>query len=149
MHDGRWTDAAATYTADAMLRLPDSTYQGRDAILKYFKSHQPLPAAFELHIDEVRGRGDMGFVMGHSTVSPVGGTPFVTGRYLDIRLRQPGPSRLYYRDIGEPGSAARDGALIAGGRAPFDMPAPVSRYPGGRHVWRSFLPAAPLEPTLA
>ena len=102
MHEGRWTDAAATYTADAMLRFPDSTYQGRDAILKYFESHKPLPATFELHIDEVRGRGDMAFVMGHSTVSPVGGAPFVTGRYLDIRLRQPDGSWLYYRDMVSP-----------------------------------------------
>jgi len=53
MHEGRWTDAAATYTADAMLRFPDSTYKGRDAILKYFESHKPLPATFDLHIDEV------------------------------------------------------------------------------------------------
>ncbi len=45
----------------------------------------------------------MAFVMGHSTVTPgAGGEPVVVSRYLDIRLRQPDATWLFYRDMVSP-----------------------------------------------
>jgi ketosteroid isomerase-like protein len=56
-----------------------------------------------LRIDDIRGRGDMAFVAGHSTIVPDGGgPPVVVGRYLDIRLRQADGTWLFYRDMVSP-----------------------------------------------
>ncbi len=100
---GRWQDAASTFTEDAILRFPDATFEGRAAILKYFESTTPWSASRTLHIDEIRGRGDMAFVAGHSTITPdSGGAPVVVGRYLDIRLRQADGTWLFYRDMVSP-----------------------------------------------
>jgi ketosteroid isomerase-like protein len=94
---------AATFTEDAVLQFPTARYEGRPAILKWLETTQPWRPARELHIDEIRGRGDMAFVMGHSTVTPDdGGSPIVVGRYLDIRLRQPDGTWLFYRDMVTP-----------------------------------------------
>jgi ketosteroid isomerase-like protein len=101
--DGRWADVAATFTDDAILRFPDAVYVGRAAILKYFQGLRPFDKTRKLHIDEIDGRGDMAFVMGHSTATPAGGgAPVVVGRYLDIRLKQPDGSWLFYRDVVNP-----------------------------------------------
>ncbi len=100
---GQWEDVAATFTEDAVLQFPTARYEGRPAILKWLQSTQPWTAARELHIDEIRGRGDMAFVMGHSTITPDGGgPPIVVGRYLDIRLRQADGTWLFYRDMVTP-----------------------------------------------
>lgn len=100
---GRWEDVAATFTEDAVLQFPTARYEGRPAILKWLQTTHPWTAARELHIDEIRGRGDMAFVMGHSTVTPDdGGPPVVVGRYLDIRLRQADGTWLFYRDMVTP-----------------------------------------------
>ncbi|MFN2326429.1 MAG: SgcJ/EcaC family oxidoreductase [Gemmatimonadales bacterium] len=100
---GRWEDVAATFTEDAVLQFPGARYEGRPAILKWLHTTQPWSSARELHIDEIRGRGDMAFVMGHSTVTPEdGGSPIVVGRYLDIRLRQADGTWLFYRDMVTP-----------------------------------------------
>ena len=99
----RWNDVAATFTADAILRFPDATYEGRAAILKYFESSPPWNPTRTLHIDEIRGRGDMAFVSGHSTIVPeTGGAPVVVGRYLGIGLRQADGTWLFYRDMVSP-----------------------------------------------
>jgi uncharacterized protein (TIGR02246 family) len=100
---GRWTDAAATFTEDAILRFPDASFEGRAAILKYFETMPMWNPTRTLHIDEIRGRGDMAFVAGHSTIIPEGGgPPVVVGRYLDIRLRQSDGTWLFYRDMVSP-----------------------------------------------
>ena len=100
---GNWEAAAATFTEDAILQFPDATYEGRAAILEYFQSQQPFSPNRAIHIDEINGRGDMAFVSGHSTVIPDGGgAPIVIGRYLDIRLRQPDGTWLFYRDMVSP-----------------------------------------------
>jgi|CXWL01.1.fsa_nt_gi uncharacterized protein (TIGR02246 family) len=97
---GRWEDVAATFTEDAVLQFPTRRYEGRPAILAWLRTTKPWAASRELHIDEIRGRGDMAFVMGHSTVTPDdGGPPVVVGRYLDIRLRQADGTWLFYRDM--------------------------------------------------
>ena len=97
---GRWQDVAATFTEDAVLQFPDRVFTGRAAIQGFFETMPPFDSTRTLHIDEIRGRGDMAYVMGHSTVvPPSGGTPVVVGRYLDIRLRQPDGTWLFYRDM--------------------------------------------------
>jgi uncharacterized protein (TIGR02246 family) len=102
---GQWEDAAATFTEDAVLRFPNAVYVGRPAILEYFRGLQPFTPARKLHIDEIDGRGDMAFVMGHSTMTPQdGGPPVVVARYLDIRLRQADGTWLFYRDMVVPSS---------------------------------------------
>ena len=85
---GRWADAAATFTADAILRFSGAVYEGRAAIQRFHEAMPPWDKTV-LHIDEIDGRGDMAFVAGHSTMVPAGGgAPVVVGRYLDIRLKQ-------------------------------------------------------------
>jgi uncharacterized protein (TIGR02246 family) len=97
---GRWEDAAATFTEDAILTFPDARFEGRAAILKFHQSMPPWNSTRALHIDEIRGRGDMAFVAGHSTIIPDGGgAPVVVGRYLDIRLRQADGTWPFYRDM--------------------------------------------------
>lgn len=99
---GRWEDAAATYTEDAIVWFPDARFEGRAAILKYFEGLQPFSPARILHIDEIRGRGDMAFVAGHSTIITDGGAPVVVARYLDVRLRQADGTWLFHRDMVSP-----------------------------------------------
>lgn len=100
---GKWDDAAATFTTDAVLRFADTVHEGRSAILKFHQSMPPWTPERAIHIDEVRGRGDMAFVMGHSSVTPAaGGEPVVVSRYLDIRLRQADGTWLFYRDMVSP-----------------------------------------------
>lgn len=100
---GRWEDAAATFTTDAVLRFGAAVYEGRAAIQKFHESMPPFDKTRVLHIDEIDGRGDMAFVSGHSTIVPAGGgTAVVVGRYIDIRLRQPDGTWLFYRDVVTP-----------------------------------------------
>jgi uncharacterized protein (TIGR02246 family) len=100
---GHWDDAAATFTEDAVLRFADTVHDGRPAILTFHEAMTPWTPERSIHIDEIRGRGDMAYVMGHSTVTPgAGGKPVVVGRYLDIRLRQPDGTWLFYRDMVSP-----------------------------------------------
>jgi len=100
---GRWQDAAATFTTDAVLRFGAAVHEGRAAIQKFQESMPPFDKTRVLHIDEIDGRGDMAFVSGHSTIVPAGGgTPVVVGRYIDIRLRQPDGTWLFYRDVVTP-----------------------------------------------
>ena len=99
---GRWDDAAATYTEDAVLWFPNAAYVGRAAIHKYFETLPPFNTSRILHIDEIRGRGDMAFVSGHSTMTSDSGAPVVVARYLDVRLRQADGNWLYYRDMVTP-----------------------------------------------
>lgn len=100
---GRWEDAAATFTEDATLVFAGTPYEGRDAIRRFHEKMPPVDPTRVLHIDEIRGHGDLAFVSGHSTVIPAGGgAPVVVGRYLDIRLRQPDGTWLFYRDMVAP-----------------------------------------------
>jgi uncharacterized protein (TIGR02246 family) len=100
---GRWEDVAATFTENAVLRFPDIAYVGRAAILKYFQTLKPFDPTRVLHIDEIDGRDDMAFVMGHSTAVPAGGgAPVVVGRYIDVRIRQADGTWLFHRDVVTP-----------------------------------------------
>ena len=103
VRDGRWGDAAATYTSDAILRFQGAVYEGRAAIQKFLEAMPPSDKTWMLRIDQIDGRGDMAFVMGHSTIIPPGGgAPVVVGRYIDIRWRQPDGTWLFYRDVVTP-----------------------------------------------
>lgn len=100
---GRWEDAAATFTSDAILRIADRVFEGRAAILKFHAAGQPWDTTRVLHIDEIDGRGDMAFVTGHSTIVPAGSTtPVIVARYIDIRLKQADGTWLFYRDVVTP-----------------------------------------------
>jgi len=100
---GRWADAAATFTSDAILRFSNAVYEGRAAIQKFHEAMPPWDKTRMLHIDEINGRGDMAFVTGHSTIVPAGvGAPVVVGRYIDIRLKQADGTWLFHRDVVTP-----------------------------------------------
>jgi uncharacterized protein (TIGR02246 family) len=104
---GQWEEAAAAFTEDAILTFSGTPYEGRAAILKFHQAMPPWNPTRTLHIDDIRGRGDMAFVAGHSTIVPDGGgSPVVVGRYLDIRLRQADGTWLFYRDMVSPISPA-------------------------------------------
>ncbi len=98
---GNWDDAAATYTDDAILWFPNAAYTDRSAILTSFQAQQPM-TTLDLHIDEIRGRGDMAFVSGYSTVTAPGRWPVVAARYLDVRLRQRDGTWPFHRDMVNP-----------------------------------------------
>ena len=96
----RWEDAAATFTEDATLWFAGTPYSGRAEIQRFLAAMPPWDSTRTLHIDEIRGRGDMAFVAGHSTTIPTsGGAPVVVGRYLDVRVRQADGSWRFLRDM--------------------------------------------------
>ena len=66
---GKWDDAAATFTEDAILRFADAVHEGRPAILKFHQTMQPWTPARTIHIDEIQGRGDMAFVTGNTNIA--------------------------------------------------------------------------------
>jgi uncharacterized protein (TIGR02246 family) len=100
---GQWQEAASTFTEDAILTFSGTPHKGRRAILEFHQTMPPWNPTRTLHIDEIRGRGDMAFVAGHSTIVPDGGgPPVVVGRYLDIRVRQADGTWLFYRDMVSP-----------------------------------------------
>jgi len=100
---GRWDDAAATYTDDAVFWLAGSKFEGRAAIRQFLGGMQAWDTTRGLVIDEIHGRGDMAFVAGHGTAIPDGGgIPVVVSHYMDIRLRQADGSWRYYRDMVSP-----------------------------------------------
>ena len=83
---GRWADAAATFTADAILRFSGAVYEGRAAIQRFHEAMPPWDKTV-LHIDEIDGRGDMAFVAGHSTMVPAMVLERVTGRSYSEHLQ--------------------------------------------------------------
>ena len=85
----------------ALACVSAAAYTGRPAILKSFQAQQPM-ATFDLHIDEIHGRGDMAFASGYSTITAPGAAPVVVARYLDVRLRQADGTWLFYRDMVSP-----------------------------------------------
>ena len=100
---GRWADAADTFTDDATLWFAGTPHVGRAAIRRFHEGMPAIDPTRVLHIDEIRGRGDMAFVAGHSTIIPAGGgAPVVVARYLDIRLRQADGTWRFYRDMVTP-----------------------------------------------
>lgn len=100
---GKWDDAAATFTADATLWIAGTAYSGRAAIREFHASMPPWNPTRVLHIDEIRGSGNLAYVVGHATIVPEGSsTPVVVSRTLDIRVRQGDGTWLYARDMVTP-----------------------------------------------
>lgn len=95
----RWDDAAATYTEDAILWYGEDKFEGRESIRESIRASGPFPPSFDLKIEEVEGRGDVAFASGYATVTPEGGEPVKLGQYLDVRVRQPNGTWLFYRDM--------------------------------------------------
>jgi uncharacterized protein (TIGR02246 family) len=101
VRQGHWDEAAATYADDAILWFPNAAHKGKAAILKSLQAQEPM-STLDLQIDEIRGRGDMAFVSGYSTITAVGAAPVVVAKYMDIRLRQADGTWLFYRDMVSP-----------------------------------------------
>jgi uncharacterized protein (TIGR02246 family) len=100
---GNWDDAAATFTADATLWIAGTPYSGRSAIRDFHSSMPPWNPTRVVHIDEIRGSGNIAYVVGHATIVPEeGGTPVVVSRTLDIRVRQNDGTWLFARDMVTP-----------------------------------------------
>jgi len=97
-----WTALGATYTEDAVLMPPNSpAITGRAAIVKFFQAF-PRLTAFKLTNVEVEGNGDIAYVRGtyQLTMSIEGQGPIEdTGKYLEIRRKQPDNTWLIYRDM--------------------------------------------------
>ena len=103
MRAGRWDDAAATFTPDATLWIAGTVYTGRAAIREFHASMPPWNPTRTLHLDEIRGSGNLAYVVGHATIVPEGrSTAVVVSRTLDVRARQPDGTWLYVRDMVTP-----------------------------------------------
>ena len=100
---GKWDDAAATFTEDATLWIAGTPYQGRAAIRQFHATMPPWNSSRVLHIDDIRGAGDIAYVVGHATVIPDGGgEPVIVSRTLDVRVRQGDGTWLFLRDMVTP-----------------------------------------------
>ena len=73
------------------------------AIREFHASMPPWNPTRELHIDEIRGSGNLAYVVGHATILPEGSsTPLVVSRTLDIRVRQADGTWMFARDMVTP-----------------------------------------------
>jgi ketosteroid isomerase-like protein len=93
------------YTADAFVMPPNHpAVTGRDAIRQWQASFPPV-AEFTLNNEKIEGRGDLAYVRGYY-VMRIAGAPVDTGKYLEIRRRQPDGSWPIAVDIFNSNSAA-------------------------------------------
>lgn len=94
---------AAFYTEDTVVMPPNQpTVRGRSAVRDWMASFPRVTRA-DFVIDEVEGIGDRAFVRGRysMTLEPEGapGPVHDTGKYIEIREKQPDGSWLLARDI--------------------------------------------------
>jgi len=93
----------ALYTEDAILMPPNAPLvQGR-ATLRAFNESFPPVKEVNLIIEEIDGRGDLAYVRGiYSMTIEMEGVPEPiqdTGKYIEIRIKQPDGYWLISRDI--------------------------------------------------
>lgn len=107
---GDWAAAAANYTEDALLFAPGQPpISGRKAIREWLQTWPPV-GSIDLEIQEIEGCQDLACVRGvyRLTLAPPGAdTVQDSGRFFEIRRRQPDGSWLIARDFthsGVPGS---------------------------------------------
>jgi ketosteroid isomerase-like protein len=97
-----WAAVGATYTTDAVLMPPNApSVTGREAIIKFLGTLPPL-TSFSLTNVEVEGEGGIAYVRGtyQLTMAMEGQNPMEeTGKFLEIRRKQPDASWLIYRDM--------------------------------------------------
>ena len=94
---------AALSTEDAVLMPPNQPMvQGRAAIQTWYEAF-PTTTEFNLTVEEIKGRGDLAFVRGtySLTIVPEGAPEPIqdTGKYVEIRRKQPDGSWLIVVDI--------------------------------------------------
>lgn len=97
-----WEAAAATYADDAVLLPPNEpAVQGRAAIKAWFEAFPPI-GHLDIQVVEVEGIGDLAYVRGtyQMTIAVPDMEPLTdTGKFLDIRRRQPDGRWLYVQDM--------------------------------------------------
>jgi ketosteroid isomerase-like protein len=97
-----WDKVAALYTTDAILLPPNApAVEGRENIRKNLANFPPL-SKMDITVLETRGEGNLAYVRGAYTMTiPVekGDLITETGKFLEIRLRQPNGEWLLYRDM--------------------------------------------------
>ena len=97
-----WAAVAATYTEDAVLMPPNSPIvEGRANIQAYFEGFPPVRAMTATNV-EVLGQGDTAYVRGTYTMTIAAEDAEAitdTGKYLEVRKKQPDGSWLLHRDM--------------------------------------------------
>ena len=103
VESGNWAALAALYTENAAFMPPNEAIaQGRIAIQAWMEAF-PRITEFSLTLDEIDGRGDLAFVRGtySVTIHPEDAPEPIrdTGKYVEIRRKQPDSSWLLAVDI--------------------------------------------------
>lgn len=97
-----WAAVAATYTEDAVLMPPNSPIvEGRANIQAYFEGFPPVRELTATNV-EVLGQGDTAYVRGTYTMTIAAEDAEAimdTGKYLEVRKKQPDGSWLLHRDM--------------------------------------------------
>ena len=110
-----WPAVAATYTEDAVLHPPNAgPVKGREEIQQWFEANEQQ-TSLDLTITEIDVRGDLAYVWGLSTVTieePGTESVVFSGKYLDIRRRQPNGDWLVSVDMFSPSEELGEASVI-------------------------------------
>ncbi len=106
---------AGTYAEDALLMPPNAPpIKGRAAIREFWNGLlQPYTVVITLGTDQIEGRGDLAYVVGHYrlvTTPKAKGTPAQPaedGKFLEVFKRQPDGSWRYVVDMYSPNAAPK------------------------------------------
>src|SRR5260370_22815138 len=97
-----WEKVAMFYTADAIVLPPNAAViEGRENIRKHFGTFPPL-SNLDISVLETRGEGSLAYVRGAytMTIPQDKGDPITaTGKFIEIRLRQPNGEWLISPDM--------------------------------------------------
>jgi ketosteroid isomerase-like protein len=100
---GDFDSLITLYTDDAVFMPPNQPAVRGRAALRSWMSYFPRISAFTVSIEEIDGRADLAYVRGAYTMTmhPDGAPAPVqgTGKYIEIRKRQPDGSWLLAADI--------------------------------------------------